>query len=167
MIVRKNGELIDIPPYNLISYSSHEYTKERYETFSKALDEVYGKGESEEILKEELSAHQKKIEKYERMLKSQRDLYDSYIGEQELYKKMGDLAYEKYSIIDESIKVIEQAKKKYSLEEIKQKLSNNKLISDIDFKTGIITFNFDIKLPIELKKDINENANLFYEKSKK
>ena len=167
MIVRKNGELIDIPPYNLISYSSHEYTKERYETFSKALDEVYGKGESEEILKEELSAHQKKIEKYERMLKSQRDLYDSYIGEQKKKKKMGDLAYEKYSIIDESIKVIEQAKKKYSLEEIKQKLSNNKLISDIDFKTGIITFNFDIKLPIELKKDINENANLFYEKSKK
>ncbi|KYC46082.1 MAG: hypothetical protein APG12_00412 [Candidatus Methanofastidiosum methylothiophilum] len=167
MIIKKNGEVVDITPYDLISYSGPEYEKERYETFSKALDEVYGKGESEEILKEELSAHQKKIQKFERMLKSQKDLYESYITERDLYKKMGDLTYEKYLIIEESIKVIEQAKKNYSLEEIKKKLSDNKLVADVDFRSGIITFNFDIKLPIEIKKDVNENANLFYEKSKK
>lgn len=167
MIIKKNDEVVDITPYDLISYNGPEYQKERYESFSKALDEVYGKGESEEILREELSSHQKKIQKFERMLKSQQDLYNSYIGERDLYKKMGDMAYEKYPIIEESIKVIEQAKKNYSLEEIKKKLSDNKLISDVDFKTGIITFNFDIPLPIELKKDVNENANLFYEKSKK
>jgi len=167
MIVKKNDQVVGILPYDLISYSPLEYQKERYETFSKALDEIYGKGESEEILKEELSSHQKKIQKFERMLKSQKDLYDSYIEERDLYKIMGDLAYEKYPVIEESIKVIEQAKKNYSLEEIKNKLADNKLISDVDFKTGIITFNFDIKLPIELKKDVNENANMFYEKSKK
>ncbi len=167
MIVNKNDQVVGILPYDLISYSPTEYQKERYETFSKALDEIYGKGESEEILKEELSSHQKKIQKFERMLKSQKDLYDSYIRERDIYKIMGDLAYEKYPVIEESIKVIEQAKKNYSLEEIKKKLADNKLISDVDFKTGIITFNFDIKLPIELKKDVNENANMFYEKSKK
>ena len=167
MIIKKGDEVVDIPPYDLISYNGPEYQKERYETFSKALDEVYGKGESEEILREELSSHQKKIQKFERMLKSQQDLYNSYIEERDLYKKMGDLAYEKYLIVEESIKVIEQAKKNYSLEEIKKKLSDNKLISEVDFKTGIITFNFDIPLPIEIKKDVNENANLFYEKSKK
>ncbi|HNR45314.1 MAG TPA: NFACT family protein, partial [Methanofastidiosum sp.] len=117
--------------------------------------------------REELSSHQKKIQKFERMLKSQRDLYNSYIEERELYKILGDLTYEKYPVIEESIKVIEQAKKNYSLEEIKEKLAENKLISDVDFKTGIITFNFDTPLPIELKKDVSENANLFYEKSKK
>jgi len=167
MIIKKNDEVVDILPYDLTSYNGPEYEKVRYESFSKALDEVYGKGESEEILREELSTHQKKIQKFERMLKSQRDLYNSYIEERELYKILGDLTYEKYPIIEESIKVIEQAKKNYSLEEIKKKLSENKLISDVDFKTGIITFNFDTPLPIELKKDVNENANLFYEKSKK
>ncbi|HOI76159.1 MAG TPA: ribosome rescue protein RqcH [Methanofastidiosum sp.] len=167
MIIKKNDQVVDILPYDLTSYNGPEYEKVRYESFSKALDEVYGKGESEEIMREELSTHQKKIQKFERMLKSQRDLYNSYIEERELYKILGDLTYEKYPIIEESIKVIEQAKKNYSLEEIKKKLSENKLISDVDFKTGIITFNFDTPLPIELKKDVNENANLFYEKSKK
>ncbi len=167
MIIKKNDQVVDIIPYDLTSYNGPEYEKARYESFSKALDEVYGKGESEEIMREELSAHQKKIQKFERMLKSQRDLYNSYIEERELYKILGDLTYEKYPIIEESIKVIEQAKKNYSLEEIKKKLAENKLISDVDFKAGIITFNFDTPLPIELKKDVNENANLFYEKSKK
>lgn len=167
MIIKKNDQVVDILPYDLTSYNGPEYEKVRYESFSKALDEVYGKGESEEIMREELSTHQKKIQKFERMLKSQRDLYNSYIEERELYKILGDLTYEKYPIIEESIKVIEQAKKNYSLDEIKKKLAENKLISDVDFKTGIITFNFDTPLPIELKKDVNENANLFYEKSKK
>jgi len=167
MIIKKNDQVVDILPYDLMSYNDPEYEKVRYESLSKALDEVYGKAESEEILREELSTHQKKIQKFERMLKSQRDLYSSYIEERELYKILGDLTYEKYPIIEESIRVIEQAKKNYSLEEIKTKLAENKLISDVDFKTGIITFNFDTPLPIELKKDVNENANLFYEKSKK
>ncbi|NMC76830.1 MAG: fibronectin-binding domain-containing protein [Candidatus Methanofastidiosa archaeon] len=167
MIIKKNGEVIDIVPYDLISYSGPEFEKIRYDSFSKALDEVYGKAEAEEILREEISSHQKKIQKFERMLKSQTDLYNSYVEERDLYKKLGDLAYEKYNIIEESLKVIEQAKKTYSLEDIKNKLKDNKLISDVDFKTGIITFNFDIPLPIELKKDVNENANEFYEKSKK
>ena len=167
MIIKKNDQVVDILPYDLTSYNGPEYEKIRYESLSKALDEVYGKAESEEILREELSTHQKKIQKFERMLKSQKDLYNSYIEERELYKILGDLTYEKYPIIEESIKVIEQAKKNYSLEEIKIKLAENKLISDVDFKTGVITFNFDTPLPIELKKDVNENANLFYEKSKK
>ncbi|MCC7572412.1 MAG: NFACT family protein [Candidatus Methanofastidiosum sp.] len=167
MIIKKNDQVVDIVPYDLVSYNGPEFEKVRYDSFSKALDEVYGKGESEEILREELSTHQKKIQKFERMLKSQRDLYNSYIEERELYKILGDLTYEKYPIIEESIKVIEQAKKNYSLDEIKKKLAENKLISDVDFKTGIITFNFDVQLPIELKKDVNENANQFYEKSKK
>ncbi|KYC51780.1 MAG: hypothetical protein AMQ22_01174 [Candidatus Methanofastidiosum methylothiophilum] len=167
MIIKKNEQVVDILPYDLKSYDSSEFEKVRYESLSKALDEVYGKAESEEILREEISTHQKKIQKFERMLKSQKDLFDSYIDERELYKILGDLTYEKYPIIEESIKVIEQAKKNYSLEEIKTKLAQNKLISDVDFKTGIITFNFDPPLPIELKKDVNENANLFYEKSKK
>ncbi len=167
MIIKKSGEVKDIVPYDLISYSSPEFEKIRYDLFSKALDEVYGKAESEEILKEELSSHQKKIQKFERMLKSQKDLYNSYIEEQELYKKMGDLAYEKYAIIEESMKLIEQAKKSYSMEEIKEKLKDNKLIKGIDFKTGVITFNFDIELPIEFKLNVNENANSFYERSKK
>jgi len=167
MIIKKNGEVKDIVPYDLISYTTPEFEKIRYDSFSKALDEVYGKAESEEILKEELSSHQKKIQKFERMLKSQKDLYESYLEEQELYKNMGDLAYEKYPIIEESMKVIEQAKKSYSMEEIKEKLKDNKLIKGIDFKTGVITFNFDIELPIEFKLNVNENANSFYERSKK
>jgi len=167
MIIKKNDQVVDILPYDLISYNGPEYEKVRYESLSKALDEVYGKAESEEILREELSTHQKKIQKFERMLKSQKDLHNSYIEERELYKILGVLTYEKYPIIEESIKVIEQAKKNFSLEEIKTKLAENKLISDVDFKNGIITFNFDTPLPIELKKDVNENANLFYEKSKK
>ncbi|NMC60032.1 MAG: fibronectin-binding domain-containing protein [Candidatus Methanofastidiosa archaeon] len=167
MIIKKNDQVVDIVPYDLLSYSGLEFEKVKYDSFSKALDEVYGKAESEEILKEELSSHQKKIQKFERMLKSQTDLYNSYIEERDLYKKLGDLVYEKYSIIEESMKAIEQAKKNYSLEDIKNKLKDNKLISDIDFKTGVITFNFDTLLPIELKKDVNENANEFYEKSKK
>lgn len=89
MIIKKSGEVKDIVPYDLISYSSPEFEKIRYDLFSKTLDEVYGKAESEEILKEELSSHQKKIQKFERMLKSQKDLYESYLEEQELYKKMG------------------------------------------------------------------------------
>ncbi|HII94890.1 MAG TPA: fibronectin-binding domain-containing protein, partial [Candidatus Methanofastidiosum sp.] len=167
MIIKKNDQVVDIIPYDLTSYNGPEYEKVRYESLSKALDEVYGKAESEEILREELSTHQKKIQKFERMLKSQKDLHNSYIEERELYKILGDLTYEKYPIIEESIKVIEQAKKNFSLEEIKTKLAENKLISDVDFKTGIITFNFGTPLPMELKKDVNENANLFYEKSKK
>ncbi len=167
MIIKKNDQVVDIIPYDLKSYVVSEFQKVRYESFSKALDEVYGKAESEEIMREEISTHQKKIQKFERMLKSQKDLYNSYIEERELYKILGDLTYEKYPIIEESIKVIEQAKKNYALEEIKKKLEENKLISDVDFKTGIITFNFDKPLPIELKKGVNENANLFYEKSKK
>ncbi len=167
MIVKKNEKIVDIVPYDLMSYGSPDFEKIRYESFSKALDEVYGKAESEAILREELSAHQKKIQKFERMLKSQKDLYKSYLKERDLYKKMGDLTYEKYLIIEESIKLIEQAKRKYSLDEIKAKLLENKLVSNVDFKSGIITFNFEIPLPIELKKDVNENANLFYEKSKK
>jgi len=53
------------------------------------------------------------------------------------------------------------------MEEIKEKLKDNKLIKGIDFKTGVITFNFDIELPIEFKLNVNENANSFYERSKK
>ena len=132
-----DNRVIDIVPFRLQIYS--EYRQESFKTYSQALDSVLSKGIGEEKLvlveeqfKKQIERVDKKIEMQEENLK---EIYEKIKEEQ----RKGEVVYEKYQELQKLLAEIREMRKKYSWQELKEKLKSVKYIKKIDEKTGEIT----------------------------
>ena len=164
----------DVVPLDLIKYESFE--KKYYDTFNEACDEFYSKKVNTDIKSVKENAWNKKVKKYEKRLNLQQETLDNFKHTIEDSQHKGEVIYSNYTTIENIINVINQARSKdYSFKEIGKILKNAKkegmeeaqIYESID-KLGVLTLNIeDTSLIINPKLTIPENAEIYYEKSKK
>ena len=170
----KSDSKEDVIPLDLIKYDSFEKTY--YNTFNEACDEFYSKKVNTDIKQIKENAWNKKVGKFEKRLKLQQETLDNFektIAESTL---KGEVIYSNYTTIENIINVVNTARdKSYSFKEIGKTLKKAKkdgmeeaqIYESID-PLGVLTLNIDgTTLNINPKLTIPENAENYYEKSKK
>ena len=170
----KSDSKEDVIPLDLMKYDSFEKTY--YNTFNEACDEFYSKKVNTDIKQIKENAWNKKVGKFEKRLKLQQETLDNFektIAESTL---KGEVIYSNYTTIENIINVVNTARDKdYSFKEIGKTLKKAKkdgmaeaqIYESID-PMGILTLKIDdTTLNIDPKLTIPENAENYYEKSKK
>ena len=170
----KSDSKEDVIPLDLIKYDSFEKTY--YNTFNEACDEFYSKKVNTDIKQIKENAWNKKVGKFEKRLKLQQETLDNFektIAESTL---KGEVIYSNYTTIENIINVVNTARDKdYSFKEIgktrkkakKDGMAEAQIYESID-PMGILTLKIDdTTLNIDPKLTIPENAENYYEKSKK
>ncbi|AFK22933.1 hypothetical protein Py04_1359 [Pyrococcus sp. ST04] len=171
-IVYKNGSMVDVLPVDLVWYSNYE--KVFYDSFSKALDEYFGKLTIEKAKRERTKALEEKRKALEISLKRIEEQIRGFEKEAQENQERGDLLYANYTLVkeiletirrgiktlgvEEVVKRIEEAKKKgYPWANIISKVSKDSLVIELEGK----------KIKLDINKTLEENAEIFYEKAKK
>ena len=135
-VVIQNGVIINITPFPLKQYEKHECR--RHDTYNEAINSVM-KQRTKLILQERVSkSFDEKITRLKNIITAQEVHLDKQKKEVQTNQEAGELIYENYTAVKEVLDVLQKARKKYSWEEIREKLKNHKLIKDVDEKKGKI-----------------------------
>ncbi len=169
-IIIKDGEYIDVLPFELEFYSGLE--KKYFETFNDALDEFYSHQVTVEEKKENIE-----LRKLEKRLEKQIEAKKVFEDEMRLFKDIGDTLYENYQTVEEIMNAFKQAREKMSWNDIKTKIKEMKkkgekglisLVESINPAENKITVIIDNKrVELSLDKTIPQIADEYYGKSKK
>ena len=164
----------DVVPLDLIKYENFEKTT--YSTFNEACDEFYSKKVNTGIKDIKEAAWNKKVNKFEKRLRLQEETLDNFYTTIEECQHKGEVIYSNYPTIENIINVVNTARSKdYSFKEIgktlkkakKEGMAEAQIFESID-KLGVLTLRIDdTSINIDPKIPIPENAEIYYEKSKK
>ena len=170
----KDGRKEDVLPLDLVKYDGFE--KKYYENFNEACDEFYSKKVNTDIKNVKEKIWNKKVNKFEKRLRLQEETLDNFNKTIETSQHKGELIYSNYTTIENLINVINSAiSKDYSFKEIgkilkkakEDGMSEAEIFESID-KMGVLTLKIeDTSIIIDPKLSIPENAENYYEKSKK
>ena len=172
-IVKYNNKE-DVVPLDLVKYEGYEKTY--YNSFNEACDEFYSKKVNTGIKDIKEAAWNKKVGKFEKRLKLQQETLDNFEKTIAESQKKGEVIYSNYTSIENMMNVVSTARSKdYSYKEIGKTLKKAKddgieeaqIYESID-KLGVLTLDIDdVKINIDPKLTIPENAEVYYEKAKK
>jgi len=129
-IIFENDGFIDIAPIDLEFYK--DYNNKSFSSFNKALEEYFAY-ELKSIKKKE-SPYTNKIKELNRIIEEQKASLSGLKSREEENRKKAEAIYHNYQLIKEILEEINKASKKYSWEDIKEKLKGHKLIKDVDVK---------------------------------
>ena len=170
----KNDSKEDVVALDLVKYEDFEKTY--FDNFNEACDEFYSKKVNTSIKDVKEAAWNKKVNKFEKRLRLQQETLDNFKKTIEESQHKGEVIYSNYPSIENIINVVNTARSKdYSFKEIGKTLKKAKndgmdeaqIYESID-KMGVLTLNIDdTKINIDPKLTIPENAEKYYEKSKK
>ncbi len=170
----KDGRKEDVLPLDLVKYDGFE--KKYYENFNEACDEFYSKKVNTDIKNVKEKIWNKKVNKFEKRLRIQEETLDNFNKTIETSQHKGELIYSNYTTIENLINVVNSAiSKDYSFKEIgkilkkakEDGMSEAEIFESID-KMGVLTLKIeDTSIIIDPKLSIPENAENYYEKSKK
>ncbi len=168
-----SGGKDDVLPLDLKMYE--DYTKKSFPSFNEAADEFYSSIVGEDIKKVQEDIWAAEVGKYEKRLRIQKESLDNFEKTVEESKIKGDLLYSHYQEVEGVLEIINQAREKYSWQEIikiikdakKKKANGTEMVESID-KLGNITLNLnDQRILIDSHLGIPENAETYYNKGKK
>ncbi|MCQ6253941.1 ribosome rescue protein RqcH [Methanocaldococcus sp.] len=179
-IVLKDGEYFDVVPIDLKKYQNLE--KKYYNSFLEAVDNYFAKFLFSVEIKKEKSKIEREIERQENILKRQLETLNKYKEESEKNQIKGDLIYANYQIVEELLNTIKMAREKMDWTKIKKIIKENKdhpilgLIENINENSGEIILRLksevddkviEERVSLDIRKNAFENAERYYEKSKK
>ncbi|MDR1819825.1 MAG: NFACT family protein [Methanobrevibacter sp.] len=164
---------LDVLPLELDIHKNHE--KEYFNSFNEAADEFYSEKIQKEIKSFEENVWDKKVNKFSNRLKKQEESLSEFEKTTELSKKKGEILYSNYTQIEDLLKVINDAEKKYSRKEISKILKKAKkdgmveaqIFESMDTLGTLVLDIEDVKIAIDYRKSLAENAEVYYEKGKK
>jgi len=132
-IILENDEFTDVAPIDLEFYV--DYKNKKFSSFNEALEEYYAH-QLKSIKKE--SPYTNKINELNRIIEEQKMSLEGLKSKEEENRKKAEAIYNNYQLIKEVLEEINKASKKYSWEEIKEKLKGHKLIKDVDVKNKTV-----------------------------
>ncbi len=162
-IVVKDGEFVDVLPIELKIYESYE--KRWFKSFNEALDEFYSKL----IVKEAEKAEREESEELKKLrtrLEIQLQTKEKLEKEMEKFRRIGDLIYEKYSVVEQILNAFKQAKERLPFDEIKRRAKQIKIVKDVKPESVVIELDGYV-VELDLNKSIHEIADQYYEKAKR
>ena len=162
-IVAKDGEYIDVLPIELKIYERYE--KKYFDSFNEALDEFYAKMLVKEVEREE-KEESEEMKKLKKRLEIQLQTKERLEKEAEMFRRIGDLIYENYSVVERLLEAFRKAMERMPLEEIERRAKEIRIVKDVKPDRIVVKLEeYDVEL--DLNRSIHENADLYYEKAKK
>ncbi|MFO8109335.1 MAG: ribosome rescue protein RqcH [Thermoplasmata archaeon] len=166
-VVLDGDEKVDAVPFALNMYSEYELKKK--ETYSGALDEVF-----KPLIEE--SQERKVKSKIERRLEMQKKAMPSLESGITENRIKAELIYQNYNLCDELLKTILEAREEGIREEVFQALASSEKIKQINDSDEYVVVELEGKydgkkhesdVRLDFRKDVNANAQMYYQKSKK
>ncbi len=177
-IIKKevNGkpESHDVVPFELEQYCDFE--KEYFDSFNNALDEFFGKLSAESVIEQVEVVKKEKVNIFERRLHQQQSAIKNFEIKSEKFTAIAEQVYAHYQPIEELLDVLNGARKKgYSWDQInsilkqaKDTLPAAKIILSINSAEGTVVVDLEgTNATIDIRKTVPQNAQVYYEKSKK
>ncbi len=172
--ISKFKEKEDVIPLKLKQYEGFE--EKKYDSFNEACDEFYSSKVKNEITDIQEAAWNKKVGKFSKRLEKQEETLHNFERTIEESQKKGELIFTNYLQIENIINVINDARAKdYPYKEIAKTLKKAKkdgmaeaqIFESMD-PLGNITLRIDdTSVSMDSRKSIPDNAEVYYEKSKK
>ena len=135
-IIFEDEEVIDVTPIKLDLYKEHK--QKAFKTYSEALDEHCSKN----LEIKQKSPKEKAKEKLERILATQKRQLQQIDVQSKEEQDKGELIYTQYQVLQGLMKQVLAAKENMTLQEMKKKLKNHKIIKDLNPKEKTITVEF-------------------------
>ncbi len=172
-VVYEDEEKVDVTPVPLETHKDKE-TKE-FETFNKALDDYFTSFVMEEVASVVDEKYEDALGKMTRRLQDQEEVLTKFTTLVEESRKTGDIIYANYNPIEEILKVMKDARKRFKAEEISERLQKSKgevtgaeKIKNYLPKENAVVVSFDnLQFRLNLKKNSGQNADHYYTLSKK
>ena len=163
----------DVLPLELEIYNDEE--KQHFKSYNEAADEYFSAKVRSQIKGVQENIWGKEVNKYAKRLKIQEDTLDNFKNTIVDSTRKGDLLYAYYSQVEDILKVIHQAREKYSWMEISKTLKKAKkkgvdgleMVESLDKLGNLNLIIEEDRIFIDSKKPIPENAEVYYEKGKK
>lgn len=134
-VVLKENIPIDAAPFELKFYE--DYEKKPFKSFSEALSFFYSQFEE---VKE--TAYGRKMKELQRIIEQQQKTINKLKEEEIELREKGELIYHKYNLIKEILDEMNNASKKYSWKEIKEKLKGHEVIKEVNERERKIAVEF-------------------------
>jgi len=167
-LVEDEEDIIDAVPFPLRIYE--EYEQNKMDSYNKALDEAIP--EPDEAKEEK----DKKDSKLERKLDQQKRAVENLDKDIDEYKKIGDIIYQNYKACEEYLKAVHRAREEGRRDEIFEKMREIDDVLQVNDQDEYIVVKLKGKVDdedleknvkLDFRKDVNENAQKYYNKSKK
>ncbi|MHA1264139.1 MAG: ribosome rescue protein RqcH [Candidatus Helarchaeota archaeon] len=164
-----------LSPLELKQFSSENYKE--YESFNEAADEFFSSKEEIQSKVVEIKNKETKLSKTEKILKNQKQAIARLEKDSIRYQRYGDLLYQHFQEIDEILSSIRKArnnKKSWDeiikiFEEARQKnIILAEMVKNINYRNATLVLKLGgEEFPIDFRKSVAENANIYYNKAKK
>jgi len=105
-IVLKNGEMVDIIPFQLETYKNFE--QKELKSFNDAVDEYFSRQEFEEKEDRAESGFEEKLNQLKEIEQGQRKSLDQMGEKSEEYRKVGDLIYQNLQDVDSAVGMVKK-----------------------------------------------------------
>ncbi|KZX12363.1 ribosome rescue protein RqcH [Methanobrevibacter curvatus] len=164
----------DVIPIDIEFYK--QFDKKYYGSFNEATDEFYSSKINAEISSTKENVWNKKVNKFEKRLKLQEETLKDFENTIILSKTKGDILYTHYSEIENLLETIKTAREndypwidigKILKKAKKDGLKEAQIVESLDKLGNLILDIEDMKILIDSKETIEENAEIYYEKAKK
>lgn len=179
VVVKKNGEKHDVSPFPLLAHEGLEL--ERFPTFMEALDAYFGKAVAGEKADPRLKKLENERLKVKRMLDAQTAALDKFDKDDEDARRKGDLIYAHFQAAANVATTLMNASKTIGWKEVQAKIKEGakagnaeaKLVDSISPNDGSAVLALEDetgkkhKVRLDLRKSVQENADAYYERSKK
>ncbi len=173
-VVFENDKLLDVQPFELKIYSKHK--KEYFDDYNKALDYFFVQYMEKQKSSRKEDEIKKELVKQQEILKQHKKYLEELKSKSETYKKQGDFIYQNLGKIKDIFRNIKKAKNEgKDWKEIKNIIKEGKAKGNIEAKmirkiipeSGQIVLEFENPIRLDIRKDVTENANYLYQRSKK
>jgi predicted ribosome quality control (RQC) complex YloA/Tae2 family protein len=164
---------VDVAPVRMVQYEDTD--RDDYDSFSRALDTYFTERQKAEYRRQKREAYRTKKEKLERQKKQQEQMLEGMKASIDEKKELGDLIYEHYGTLEELIETLRKARKKYSEDEIRERLESEKangvreaqIVEDINLAAGQVVVDLgEDNVTIDVDMGVEKNAERYYDKSK-
>ena len=140
-VVKDADSIVDVTPFPL-KYYAH-YSCESYDSFNAALNAVLSRRVQLLVQERIAQSFDARLQRIKSAIAAQELHLKTQKEEAQKNQEYGELLYEHYAVVKEVLEVLQQARKKYSWDEIKSRLKNHPVIKEVDEKNG--------KVVVELK----------------
>ncbi|HET6403330.1 MAG TPA: ribosome rescue protein RqcH [Candidatus Thermoplasmatota archaeon] len=179
VVVLQNGEKVDVAPFPMSYHEGLELV--RHATFQEALDAYFGKAVTVEKVDPRLKKLEEERTKVQRMLDAQRAAVGKFEKEEAEARRKGDLLYGHFDMAGRVTQALFDASKTIGWQLLQAKIKEGKaagkpealMVDQLDPHEGAAVLLLEdehgkkMKVRVDLRKTVQENADALYEASKK
>ena len=179
VVVLQNGEKVDVAPWPMAYHEGLEL--QRHATFMEALDAYFGKAVTVERVDPRLKKVADERTKVQRMLDAQRAAITKFEKEEGEARRKGDLLYAHFDVAGRVTQALWEASKGIGWKALAEKIKEGKaaakpealMVEQLDQHQGAAVLALEdeagkkVKVRVDLRKSVQENADALYELSKK